>query len=107
LRAARPDWEVVPVASGLQAVRELSLRGCDVLVTDLQMPVMSGAALVLRTRQEFPHVPVIVHSTMVDLGAGTSVGVPVDVAVPKSRGAAALVDAIEHLERSRIHQAAS
>jgi len=60
----REGYEVIAVGSGGQALREMSSRRPDLVITDLLMPGMSGfslRALMLR-RADLADIPVIVLS---------------------------------------------
>lgn len=52
-------WEVVRAADGPTALLELSLRGADLLVTDVQMPGMDGLALADAARAAVPGLPIV------------------------------------------------
>ena len=53
-------WRVHSVASGQEALRLLSERSVDVVVTDLGMPGMGGMELVRAAKAIAPSVPVVV-----------------------------------------------
>jgi len=54
------NFEVRAVAGGFQALGELRQWDCDVVLTDLRMPILSGLELVQRIRRYSPHLPCIV-----------------------------------------------
>ncbi len=59
--------QVQQAADGEQALRTLSERGFEVVLTDLKMPRMDGMSLLARLREEQPEVEVIVltaHGTV-------------------------------------------
>ena len=62
----RPRWDMTFVSSGGDALAELRRRACDVVVTDLGMPDMDGAALLSAVRVEFPRTVRIVMSGTAD-----------------------------------------
>jgi HD-like signal output (HDOD) protein/CheY-like chemotaxis protein len=62
LRKQRTTWDMTFVASGADALRELVASPFDVIITDLRMPVMDGAQLLLRVREDHPHTVRIVLS---------------------------------------------
>jgi DNA-binding response OmpR family regulator len=53
---ARRGFHVVPVADGRAALHSIREWGADVLVTDLLMPSMDGAELLLRLSEQAPWV---------------------------------------------------
>lgn len=52
----RRGFRVVPVADGREALQSIVEWGADVLVTDLLMPSMDGAELLLRLSEHAPWV---------------------------------------------------
>jgi CheY-like chemotaxis protein len=53
------DYQVMSVATGLDAVRLLRSGTYDVLLTDIVMPDISGLGLIEISRKEFPGLPII------------------------------------------------
>ncbi len=60
------EWDKVFVESGEEALAELEAGHFDVLVTDMRMPGMDGAALLGHVHERFPDVIRIVLSGQVD-----------------------------------------
>jgi len=56
LRPQRQHWEMAFAPSGVTALKLLEERPFDVIVTDMRMPEMDGAALLTRVRDRFPGV---------------------------------------------------
>ena len=56
-------WKTVFAANGRQALDQLELHLTDLVLTDLQMPVMDGLELVSAVRKEFPLIPVILMTS--------------------------------------------
>jgi CheY-like chemotaxis protein len=56
---AEAGFQVEAAANGREAMDLLRRRLPDVIVTDLEMPVMNGLELVEAVRREFPSVPVL------------------------------------------------
>ncbi len=52
----RRGLRVIPAADGLEALQSIRAWGADVLVTDLLMPSMDGAELLLRLAEQAPWV---------------------------------------------------
>lgn len=64
-------YAVTPVEDGLQAWAALHSKGYDLLITDNNMPRMSGLELAAKTRLEGLKLPIIVASDAVRFLAGT------------------------------------
>jgi HD-like signal output (HDOD) protein/CheY-like chemotaxis protein len=62
----RGEWQMRFATSGAEALRSLALQPCDVIVTDMQMPGISGAELLAQVSQQYPDVIRIVLSGMCD-----------------------------------------
>ena len=54
LRKQRRVWEMRFAISGADALTELETQPADVIVSDIQMPGMDGAALLARVQQQYP-----------------------------------------------------
>lgn len=57
------SWELSEASDGRDALEQIAVRAPDVVVTDLQMPVMDGLGLVRAVRQQFPLVPVVLMTS--------------------------------------------
>jgi two-component system sensor histidine kinase/response regulator len=60
-------WKLVPVlaASGSEALTELATRqDIDLIITDMQMPGMDGIMFATQTKALYPHIPVILLSSI-------------------------------------------
>lgn len=55
----RRDYDVDVAANGLEAVRQLEHIEPDLVISDIQMPLMNGVELLRTIRERFPDVPVI------------------------------------------------
>lgn len=66
LLGARPGWEIDMTESGDAALGLVEGRTYDVVVTDLHMPVVDGAALLERLKSEQPSVMRVIHSSHVE-----------------------------------------
>ena len=69
LRRQRAKWEMSFVESGEEALRLLVTERFDVIVTDMRMPKMDGAALLRKVQDEHPEVVRIVLSGHSELEA--------------------------------------
>lgn len=58
--AVTGSCSVVTAGNGLEALKVLESSRVDVVLTDLNMPVMDGFALISRIRTAYPDMPVIV-----------------------------------------------
>jgi CheY-like chemotaxis protein len=61
-RGLRARWEMEFVTGGVDALSAMRIRRFDVVVSDLRMPGMDGAALLDRVHAEFPSTVRIVLS---------------------------------------------
>jgi CheY-like chemotaxis protein len=52
-------YQVMTVATGLDALRVLRSEPCDVLLTDIIMPGIGGLGLIEICHKEFPDLPII------------------------------------------------
>jgi two-component system chemotaxis response regulator CheY len=60
-----PDMECVEAQDGVEGIKKFSLGRFDVVLTDINMPLMDGLKLVnhIRTRGERRDVPIVVITT--------------------------------------------
>lgn len=69
LRPRQGEWEMTFVGSGAEALAALQRQPYEVVVTDMKMPGMDGAALLSRVQERFPRAVRIVLSGYADLEA--------------------------------------
>ncbi len=69
LRPQRQCWEMTFAPSGAAALKVLEERPFDVIVSDMRMPEMDGAALLTHVRDRFPGVVRMVLSGHTSLGS--------------------------------------
>lgn len=101
LQAAGPDWAVVCVRHGVEALECLSNEPFDAVLLDLQMPVMDGFTLLRHLVVQYPEVRRIVHSSHIDpMGQGVLAELAHEV-LAKPAPPGRIVDA---LERSLIRR---
>ena len=70
---ADPDITVAGVAAnGSIALQKVATAAPDLVVLDVEMPVMDGLATLRALRAEYPHLPVIMFSSLTERGAATT-----------------------------------
>lgn len=69
LRRHRRKWDMVFAVGGEAALQQLAAREFDVVVTDMRMPGIDGAALLARVKELYPQVVRIVLSGYSELEA--------------------------------------
>ena len=57
------SWDSSEASDGRDALEQISVRAPDVVVTDLQMPVMDGLGLVRAVRKQYPLIPVVLMTS--------------------------------------------
>jgi CheY-like chemotaxis protein len=62
LRSRRDRWSMRFAGSGTEALTMLQAEAADVVVSDMEMPGMSGAELLARIRHDFPETILIILS---------------------------------------------
>ncbi|MBI4881558.1 MAG: HDOD domain-containing protein [Planctomycetes bacterium] len=67
LHAQRGEWNMTFVEGGAAALEELAKAPCDVVISDMRMPGMDGAALLAEVRRRHPSAVRIVLSGYTDL----------------------------------------
>ncbi|MEI8380562.1 MAG: response regulator [Planctomycetota bacterium] len=60
LLGANPDWTVDFAGDGAEALERCRLREPDLVLTDFNMPNMDGLQLLMKLKQHYAHVPVII-----------------------------------------------
>jgi HD-like signal output (HDOD) protein len=76
LRPQRHDWEMAFAHGGEAALALMEASPFDVIVSDMRMPGMDGAALLCHVREHYPHIVRIVLSGHTELSTALRV-VPV------------------------------
>jgi len=66
LRSMRAEWDMVFVNGGHEALHEMEQKLFDIIVTDMRMPVMTGAQLLEEVKRRFPHCFRIILSGQAD-----------------------------------------
>jgi CheY-like chemotaxis protein len=78
-------YEIVTAADGFEALARIKLATPDVIVSDLNMPRMSGYEFLSVVRMRFSSIPVIAMSGDYDFSEGLSGGVHADAFFAKGR----------------------
>ena len=65
LEKMMPDWSVVTTSNGYMALEIIKNKKFDIMITDLEMPIMSGLRLIAYLRS-FSDIPVILYSSVAD-----------------------------------------
>lgn len=66
LRSMRDQWEMVFVNSGAEALQRMEQQPFEIIVTDMRMPVMTGAELLEEVKRRFPQCFRIILSGQAD-----------------------------------------
>ncbi len=104
--SSEPVIEVVGTASngaiGLQRIPELKP---DLITLDIEMPDMNGIEMLKRVRQEYPHLRVIMFSTLTERGAGITLqalSLGADEYVAKVSNEGSLDESLRRLQEDMI-----
>lgn len=93
----RPAWQVDVAQSGAVALRHLSCADYDAVVTDLEMPGISGFELLGRVQEQYPEVKRLIHSSRPQAENDASTGDAAQAVFTKPAPPIALVERIERL----------
>jgi CheY-like chemotaxis protein len=97
-------FEVTVAANGPQALKLFLTRKVDAVLTDFEMPGMTGGELAARLKRLRPELPVVLVS-----GSKTAVETPphgIDLAIAKGAPVAKLVDQVDSLLEQRLSRPA-
>ncbi len=92
--------EIVEAENGLDALRKLSEASVDIVITDINMPVMDGLKLIRRIRDDPRHhdVPIVVVTTEVnEEDRRRAIGLGANAYVTKPIRAPQVVDIVRRL----------
>jgi len=60
-------FDTVPVASGEEALETLRTAACDMMISDVRMPGLSGLETLRRARQQHPVLPILLVTAYADI----------------------------------------
>jgi CheY-like chemotaxis protein len=96
----KQGYEVVPAASGKEALELLAMRHFDLVLTDQMMPGMTGTELTRQIKSAKPSMPVVIISGVNELPADAALA---DRFISKIEGPQALFSGVaEVLDRYDI-----
>jgi CheY-like chemotaxis protein len=84
-------YDVTVAANGPQALKALRAHKVDAVLTDMEMPEMTGAELAVRLKKMRPELPVLLVSGL----KAQSPLAAIDASIPKGMSCSKLVDQIE------------
>jgi CheY-like chemotaxis protein len=92
-------YEIVEAGDGVEACEWLTQNECDLLITDLAMPRMTGAELLARTRKEKSpeELPVIVFTAEADADRESLVAAGANAFLKKPFSPIELIELVESL----------
>ncbi len=98
-RLKASGYEVVVAKDGQEGVNKVSSEKPDLIITDLALPKITGNIIVriLKTSEQFKHIPVIMLSAFVHERMGEGVQYPAEAYIPKPFDAAKLLEKIKEL----------
>lgn len=102
LRGRGKDWDMAFAESGQEALAYLSTNPAAVIVSDMRMPGMDGAALLSRIRELYPHTVRIILSGFADKEAILQTIGPSHRYLAKPCDADTLSNAIENSLKLRV-----
>jgi CheY-like chemotaxis protein len=97
---AQTGYKVRTAADGISALAEIASGMPDVLVSDLNMPRMSGFELLSRVRRQFPEIPLIAMSGAFS-GKQVPTGVSADAFYEKAAHPVFLIQLVGAMTRHR------
>ena len=102
-------YEVAAANNGFDALLQLKRTSPDVIISDLNMPEMSGFEFLSVVRRRFPQIPVVAISGAYDQGSDVPGGVIADAFCPKGQHPKMLLETVANViqtsvERSNAHR---
>jgi DNA-binding NarL/FixJ family response regulator len=89
---------------GLDAIEKTKLLRPDLILLDLNMPKMNGAAAAVVLKRLNPEVPIILFTMYEDAVETLAPVIGVDVVLSKPSGLSDLIERVQGLLQSRGHQ---
>ena len=101
----KAGYEVIPAASGVEALEILRSRRVDLVLTDLLMPGMTGQELAREVKLLKPEIPVVLFSGVNEMPPENS---QADLFMSKLEGPVFLCEKVaEILQRARSYTSSS
>jgi two-component system, repressor protein LuxO len=97
LRTKRPDWQIIIQDGPTEALSVLAREPIDVVVSDFEMPLMTGIDLFRRMRRVHPTVLRVIVSGKPPEAAGVLPAGLVDAWLPKASASESLAAVLEDL----------
>ncbi len=98
-------YDVATAANGFDALLQLKRTIPDVVISDLNMPEMSGFEFLSVVRRRFPQIPVVAISGAYDRGSDVPGGVIADAFYPKGQHhPQVLLEIVADLVRTRVER---
>jgi CheY-like chemotaxis protein len=97
-------YEVVAATNGFDALLQLKRTSPDVIISDLNMPEMSGFEFLSVVRRRFPQIPVVAISGAYDQESDVPGGVIADAFCPKGQHPKMLLATVADLIRTSVER---
>jgi CheY-like chemotaxis protein len=97
-------YEVVAANNGFDALLQLKRTSPDVIISDLNMPEMSGLEFLSVVRRRFPQIPVVAISGAYDQWSDVPGGVIADAFCPKGQHPKMLLATVADLIRTSVER---
>jgi CheY-like chemotaxis protein len=97
-------YEVVAANNGFDALLQLKRTSPDVIISDLNMPEMSGFEFLSVVRRRFPQIPVVAISGAYDQRSDVPGGVIADAFCPKGQHPEMLLATVADLIRTSVER---
>ncbi len=99
--AGKPPWRMTTATSGREALTLLEAEGADIVISDMRMPEMDGAALLSAVRTRWPDTVRVVLSGYAEPGMAERVASVAHHFYEKPVAAAELVAGLKSIEQRR------
>jgi DNA-binding NarL/FixJ family response regulator len=95
LKNSRPDFKINGASDAAQALKALSERSYDAVITDLQMPGSGGEAVLEALTKHYPQTARIVHSSQLESLDTTRIRKLAHAVLAKPASEGEIVEAVE------------